>query len=83
MREKLTPMDLAAIEAAQPVPDSWRPYLYDRLDNGILIKGCETTVCDRGVRKGEIKYLIEKSNKTVVITKEVLSEFKKKSDGYV
>lgn len=75
MSEKLNPMDLAAIEAAQPVPDSWRPYSYDRLDNGILIKGCETTVYERGARKGEIKYLVKQSNKTVVVTPEMASKY--------
>jgi hypothetical protein len=73
--EKLNPMELAAIEAAQPVPESWRPYYFDKKENGILIQGCETTFFKKGARKGAIKYLITESNKTVLVTPEMSLKF--------
>lgn len=75
MAEELNPMELAAINEAQPAPESWRPYYFDKKDNGILIKGCETTFFKKGPRKGERKYLTKQSNKTVLVTPEMSKEF--------
>ncbi len=71
--EDLNPTELAAIKAAQPVPESWRPYYFDKKSNGLLVKGCETSFYIKGPRKGERKYLTDKSNKTVLVTREMSS----------
>lgn len=73
--EYLNPMEKAAIAAAQPVPNSWRPYYYDSTENGVVIKGCETTVYKRGQKKGELNFLTKLSNKTVVVTPEMSAKF--------
>lgn len=75
MTEKLNPMELAAIDAVQPVPESWRPYYFDKKTNGILVKGCETTFFKKGKRKGERKYLTKQSSKTVLVTPEMSLKF--------
>jgi hypothetical protein len=75
MIEELNPMELAAIEAAQPAPASWRPYYFDRKSNGILVMGCETEFYQKGPRIGERKYLTKKSNKTVLVTREMSLKF--------
>lgn len=67
---ELNPMEKAAIKAAGNIPN-WLPYYYDKVENGILIKGCLTSVFQRGPRKGERKYLIKEMNKTVIVTKEM------------
>jgi hypothetical protein len=71
----LNPMELAAIDAVQPVPESWRPYYYDKKPNGILIQGCETRLITKGIRKGEREYLTKMSNKKVLVTPEMSSKF--------
>jgi hypothetical protein len=75
LEEGLNPMEIAAIAAAQPVPDSWRPYYFDRRGNGILIKGCDTTVYTQGKKAGERKFLTKEHAKDVVVTPEMSAPF--------
>ncbi|MBJ7265453.1 hypothetical protein [Idiomarina abyssalis] len=72
---ELNAMEKAAIKAAQPVPESWMPYYFERLDNGVLVKGSETTLYRSGPRKGEIKFLPKMTPKTVVVTREMSAKF--------
>lgn len=74
--EDLTPMEKAAIHAVQPVPKTWRPYSFSmQADNGILIIGCETSFYTSGPKKGGLKYLTDKSPKTVLVTPEMSKKF--------
>ena len=65
----------AAINAAQPVPGSWRPYSYERRGcDTWLVKGCATLVSESGPRSGQVVFLPSKDHKTVILTGDMISK---------
>jgi hypothetical protein len=48
----------AAIRKAGNI-EGWKPYLYEKIQGGILIRGCMTAPKKRGPDKGGTKYLID------------------------
>jgi len=55
-----------AKEKAGNIP-MWEPYLFERIDNGILITGCLTSIKKSGKDKGGIKFLIKEGSKKIFI----------------
>jgi hypothetical protein len=47
--------------------EGWRPYYFEAVRNGIIVKGCQTTTFKSGPRKGKIKYLTNENAMTVLI----------------
>lgn len=57
----------AAIRKAGNI-EGWKPYLYEKIQGGILIRGCMTAPKKRGPDKGGTKYLIHQQNLQSVVT---------------
>ena len=48
--------------------EGWRPYYFERVHNGMLIKGCQTAEIKKGPRKGQLKYLTKENPLTIVVS---------------
>ena len=60
-------VDALACELAGNIP-TWRPYLWKRLDSGLLVTGCATEKYQVGRRAGERKFIKSRDRKTVAIS---------------
>jgi len=70
------PLYLAAIKAANTEDKTWKPYMFERVHNGLIAHGCSTTQFVRGYRKGETKYLTKENPLTVVVTFSMVDDIK-------
>lgn len=64
-----------AIELAQ-TKEGWKPYYFEAVHNGLIIKGCQTTTFKRGLRKGQTKFLTKENPLTIVVSRSELERFK-------
>jgi hypothetical protein len=69
---KLLAMDKAAIKQAGETKDSWWPYDFQRVSNGIKVVGDSYRLAKKGIRKGE-PIPTGENRKTVFITREMIS----------
>lgn len=60
-------IDQLVIERAGSLPN-WKPYYYQSMDSGLMVKGCATTIFKRGPRKGQTKFLTKENSKTILIS---------------
>lgn len=69
----LDAMENAAIEAAKESKETWWPYEYEHVENGLLVKGSAFKIATRGKRKG-LHVPLKENEKRVVVSKELVNK---------
>jgi hypothetical protein len=69
----LEAMENASIEAANETKETWWPYEYERIENGLIVKGSAFRIAKRGKRKG-LPIPLKENQKRVVVSTELINK---------